>query len=125
MENKIEREFKVPEHSINWLNIQFAKLNKRAKKLGVAEVSYTIIGEEIEKITHNNKGEKFEVPEYRTWKIIEVNGQAPKFAGWEFLGRLDHNEEHGNIFSAVPGKTIPEQYRKVSRFNCEHFTKNI
>jgi len=124
MENKIEREFKVPEHSLQWLNIQFAKLNKRAKKLGVAEVSYTIIGEEINKITHVG-GEKLEVPEYRTWKILKVEGQAPKFAGWEFLGRLDHNEEHGNIFSAVPGKKIPDQYRNVSRYSCEHCNKNI
>lgn len=125
MENKIEREFKVPEHGIQWLDKEFAKLNKRAKKLGVAEVTYTIIGEETKTITHNEKGEKLEIPEYRIFKIIKVEGEAPKFEGWEFLGRLDHNDEHGNIFSAVPGKTIPEQYRNVSRYSCDHCNKNI
>jgi hypothetical protein len=49
---------------------------------------------------------------------VEVEGDRPKFAGWSFLGTLEHTTE-GNILRLVPGETAPAQYRDCAP-TCDH-----
>jgi len=102
---------------------EFKKLNRRATKIGAPPVSYDIIEEFNRTITEDpNTGTILLTPFHIPMVKIKVNGAAPKFEGWTFLGTLEHTEG-GNILRSVPGYTIPEDYRNVER-KCDHCELN-
>ncbi len=101
----METLFKIPARNLSYLNERLEKLNRKAAKLGVAPVSTKVLA------TSYHKRE--------AWYEIEVTGLAPKLeGGWTFLGTLEHTEA-GNILRALPGQSIPEQYR-TSPKTCDH-----
>lgn len=82
-------------------------LQRKAKKLGIAEVSYSIESEEIKEI--DGKSVEF--------LTIEVQGETPKIDGWEFIATIDFYEE-GNIIRAAVEADL-EAYRQSDK-TCDH-----
>lgn len=120
--------YKIPGENFDQLQMRIEKLAKRARKLGVPEPSIKIVGEskrtvhaEIECIPPcTTPGHKFE----RTYFHVVPVGEAPKLAGWKFIGTLEHeyDEEQkfvGTILRTVPGYTMPTEYR-VKEAWCDH-----
>lgn len=102
--------FKIPACNLYELNEKMEKLNKKARKLGVAEVSTRVVGVLIEPLSGR-----------RTYEI-EVVGLAPRLeGGWTFAGTLEHTPA-GNIVRALPGQEIPESFRSTPR-TCDHCQK--
>ena len=102
---------------------EFEKLNRRATKIGAPPVSYEIIEEYTKTIDEcPYTGTILLTPYHIPMLKIKVEGTAPKFEGWTFLGTLEHTEG-GNILRSVPGYTIPEDYRNVDR-KCDHCELN-
>jgi hypothetical protein len=108
----------IPEGNVKQFETRIARLIKRALKLG-SPLSYVInrddFRDEKAKFTGND-GKETEVFVRRF--RVEVTGEEPKYAGWQFIGTLEHTDE-GNVLRMVPGKIAPPQYRDCAPF-CEH-----
>lgn len=142
---------------------EVAKLNKRARRLGVPEITYAT---EHACFEHEFEEERYAVESktrwvadheftfeptneektnyarvlgapkaveapvnfkptgrVREWLTLTVEGETPKFAGWEFIGSLSpvpmDSGPTENEVRATPGNSIPAEYR--SRVGeCDH-----
>lgn len=117
--------FEIPSWNVENLKDELKKLNKRADKLGCGHLRL---------VEHGSK--EYIHPEYlqavelgvmtreQAPKVIyykySIEGDAPKLAGWEFLGTLDHNTIPGQVVvNTVPGQSIPPKFYE-SEALCEH-----
>ena len=101
---------------------EFALLNKKATKLGVAPCSYTC--SEPFMVTRRKKSEftgKM-TDESREFVTVTVSGITPKIAGYRFIGTLQ-SKDSVNIFRPVPGESIPEGFRFCIGL-CNHCNTN-
>ena len=113
----------VRKSALGSIEHEFAKLNRRATKIGAPPVGFEIV-REWTYVMHEDPytGAILLHPYHVPMLDIKVTGAAPKFEGWTFLGTLEHTEG-GNILRSVPGETIPEEYRNVER-KCDHCKLN-
>lgn len=111
--------YRIPEDNLPRLYTQIEKLNKRARKLGVAEISLEHLSEELTEIRDpNDPIDPLRVIGYRKWITLRVDGETPRLAGWAFLARLSH-VEGGTLVLNVPGAEVPERFRTAEPL-CEH-----
>jgi len=100
MENTALLTFEIQTGDFRAFTFEFAKLAKKAAKLGVAAPTFTILNDEkVYPAEYAQSGQL--IRPGRVVKVIEVSGQAPKIAGWNFIATLQH-EEAGNIVRRVP-----------------------
>lgn len=122
--------YEIPEWNVETLHKEIAKLNKRAAKLGAAPLELVEHG--TREILHPKAQEQVdlgvnilpyeELPRI-TLHLFQIKGVAPKLAGWEFIGRLDHVTLPGEVIvNAVPGETVPEHFFKAEPV-CGHCKK--
>jgi hypothetical protein len=90
--------FEIQSKHLASFQAEFAKLAKKANKLGVLPPSYAIV--ETKEIPAKRISDDRLVPSYKV-HVIKVSGQAPKIAGWTFVATLQH-ESAGNIIRRVP-----------------------
>ena len=100
-----------------WLDQQFAKIAAKAKRLKLTPPSYEIVGS-VTKQVADPDGLDPDATKPMVFHTVKVKGEAPKINGWVFLGKVEHGEE-GNVLSAVPGKSIPAQFRTGGQM-CDH-----
>lgn len=118
--------FLIPSFNLDILSEKIVALNRRAKKLGCAEIVTKVLGvitkQEREVLPDQDEqgNHKFRTVT-RTYYEVEVEGIAPKFADWEFMGTLEHTEA-GNILRSLPGKELPETFR-TGGAKCDHCNK--
>jgi hypothetical protein len=108
----------IPEGNIKQFEARIARLIKRAAKLKSVltyAINRDIFKDEKVKFTGND-GKEVEC--HVRYFQVEVTGEEPKYAGWQFIGTLEHTDE-GNVLRMVPGKIAPPQYRDCAPF-CEH-----
>jgi hypothetical protein len=115
--------FTIPE--ANWISFKsrFEKLQKKADKLGVGgSIAYRVIQEKTIWVDMGDSilstGKKMKAFE------IEVFGSAPKYEGWTFIGRLEHDQVIGTIVRTAPGYTVPSTYYEAEHTNCDHCKTN-
>jgi len=97
------------------LEEKIGKLNKRAAKLNLPTITYTVLDTENRAAGVDDFGREMFVQ----WYTVEVNGVTPKFAGWTFAATLDQLDG-GNSIRKVPGTPeAPEAYR-TSKPTCDH-----
>ena len=114
-----EKTYRVRKSALGEIEREFAKLNRRAKKLGVPEAGFEVVEEYHRKLIEDPYTGAMLLKEiYIPMVVIKIHGEAPKFEGWTFLGTLEHTES-GNLLKSVPGQRIPEDYRHVDR-KCDH-----
>jgi len=110
-------EYRVREEKIDWLNRKFDKIQKVAKEVGATPPAYNILREEyVERI--DEVGNK--TGEFDKFYVINVEGEAPKIKGWEFIATLKPTES-GNLINKVPTviEDVPEIYR-TSKPHCDY-----
>lgn len=112
--------YKVPEENLPKLTAQIEKLQKRAAKLNVGTITFKVLGYE------DKEYEKNGVKRVRRIHDVEIEGSAPKIAGWTFAATIqpltdEDGNNVGNVLRTVPGTdfTIPQQYRSAGN-NCDH-----
>ncbi len=110
--------YEIPEANLFRLKAALDKLVRKAEKLGVGSISYTV-GEpkDVVEIIENNAGNKVE--KWRRYFPVTVTGTTPRLAGWTFVATLEHAGEAGNILRCVPGYTVPVEFRSVAPA-CNH-----
>ena len=104
--------FDIPAAGFDWFKDQMTRLGKRAQKLTGERLFLTVVGFHFEE----SKDSRF-----FNQKIMEVfvSCPEPKLAGWEFVARIDHANEAGNIVRTTDVRDLPEQYR-TSEPVCDH-----
>lgn len=137
--------YSVPDCNLSALLDAIAKLNKRAKRLGVVaievatEIEFTkarvavltvdghinknvwMLPDEIEeankKWPHRDTGERMH------WHKVTVTGEAPTLTDWEFVAVLEpmptDDGKTLNLLRTLPGKTCPTEFRNIVG-RCDH-----
>lgn len=106
--------FQIPDENLPKLREKIAKLSKRAEKLTGEKIHLMEIGFQ--------DNEKDNGAVNRVWEVF-IAGPEPKLNGYEFVARIDHANEVGNIVRSVPGSEIPGSYREANP-NCDHCGHN-
>lgn len=110
--------YSVASANMAWLEDQFAKLNKKAKKIGSEPVGYNVL-ERIE-VPVRDEQFGFETGRFNVEYLIEVYGLSPKLeGGWELLAVLSH-EEAGNIVRELPSNDLDLTPYRFSKAFCDH-----
>lgn len=109
------------------LTAKLDTLNRRAVKLGVALVTYTVgdlqtaveyfdrCGQQLT----DGTSPRVDHTEVRAWHDVTLTTAPVKLAGWTFIATLDHASEAGVVLRTVPGETVPVSYREASNA-CDH-----
>ena len=121
----------VPGVNLAALQSRIDVLNRRARRLGVAEIELSAALSHLEHcyMLCGNKGWAREIPAggkatgaVREMMAVSVTGDAPKFEGWRLIGVLEPlvtDDGVENLVSAVPGYAVPADYRnRVGE--CDH-----
>ncbi len=117
MEDKAPNQYAIPAQNFPLLQEKLGKLNKIAAKLECAPIEVKILGKRTVEFWKTNP-DGSEIKVVRDMIDVEVNGTAPKLAGWEFIGRIEI--ENGlTLMYPAPGKEIPKAFRDEPHF-CDH-----
>lgn len=135
MESKpIKAEYLIPDCNIPKLIDAIDALNKRARRLGVQEITTTKEHDHysLEVISplgarawvHEDKPGTCEQTGTRmAWYRLTVEGQSPCYNGWHFVATLAplpiDNGDTVNVVRAVPGESCPTEYRDRAG-DCDH-----
>lgn len=125
--------FRIPEPNLDRLREKFAKLSKKAVKLGFAPILLADQGTEDVAVTErvwNAAGtEMVDQPtgEVRRYYLFTIQGERPHLAGWEFVATLQHMTVEGegsqNILRTSPtynGGDLPIRFRTAVSTTCDH-----
>jgi len=82
----ISRQYDLPLYKVESLLEEIAKLNKKADKLGCDRSTAEVISEPFTKTLRDKRTNESYKVEYVK---VSVSGEAPKLAGWNFLGYID------------------------------------
>ncbi len=108
------REYDVVAEELPALRERFAKIAKRAAKLGVTPPSFDVVGTFMFEWRDRN-----DAPRVTEKARIIVSGDRPRINGWSFVARIDHMEE-GNVLSVGDRSVeIPAHFRTAPCV-CEH-----
>lgn len=114
--------YKIPSDNLVILKEKFAKLGKRARKLGLPEPTFTEVSEPVRR----QKKDDITGLVTKTWLehhiVVDAGCSEVKVQGWTFIATIQHTEE-GNIIRKVGSAEVPTQYRNVSQL-CEHCNTN-
>jgi hypothetical protein len=104
--------FNIPEPRLTWFRENIKKLGRKAERLTGETVSCMVIGYHFEQDkTGLHKSKIFEV--FVAHPPVRLNG-------WNYVARIDHSQEMGNLLRIVPGKELPERFRHTTHHLCEH-----
>lgn len=109
--------YRIPAWSLDSARDSMAKIDKQAKKLGVAPPSLEVVGR-YEFLRKDRDG--YDV--WRKYVAVRVAGERPKLGDWRLVGVLDHSHEAGIVTRALPGEKVPETFRAVEKA-CDHCHK--
>lgn len=107
----MRRGYRIPNENLASLDAKFAKLARRAAKLGVEAPTVTRLAVE----TVETSGAIF------TYTWVAVTGVAPKFAGWTLTAVIELDREEPdtpNVVHVVTGEADPA-WRTLSEL-CDH-----
>lgn len=100
----------IPADNFPALLVTFAKMQKKAAKLGLVEPQINIIN-----TIYKN------VDDIGIVKFLEVQyiGNIPKISGWSFVGLIENVSDAAVVKSSI-GATVPEHYRYSNPNSCDH-----
>ena len=118
----------VPRWGLATLEKKVAKLNKRANKIGCPEMTVKVVREWDDKemvpgVSYHIDGAMDWSGRYIKMFEVELEGDAPKINGWQFLAAITHMPA-GNIIRQTPvaiEEEIPvdKKYRDAAS-DCDH-----
>ncbi len=112
-------EYKILAHLLPELQSGLDHLNKMALKLGTPEIKLV----ELARTTEMRWNSKTGLNYYVTLVTIDVAGIAPKLAGWDLLGSIEHDpQSENNLVNGYHGQQLPKEYRSAEP-KCDHCGK--
>lgn len=121
MEPKV---YLIPSSNLSHFKEKFAKLQRKASRIGVEIPSYSIIKEELVTQFKQNAENPLGQPEKFTVLLHSVVIHTGKVIvnGFEFIASIEHTEE-GNLIRSHSEETVPTVYR-TAKSNCDHCNMN-
>lgn len=121
-----ELAYRMDAANFHVLTSKLDELNRKATKLKVEPVTYEVVEREVATVSEPIIGEAFDgatviigsKPVRKTFYTVVVRGGFPHLDGWHFVGVIEPTDA-GNIIKAMPGETVPEQYREATNY-CDH-----
>jgi hypothetical protein len=104
--------FIIPEDNFGRFEETFAKLSRKATRIGLPTPSYTVVREDTVELEDGT---------ITIDRTVVVDGVELNIPGYRFVAVLQH-EENGNILRRVPGTddiVLPERFRTVRPW-CDH-----
>lgn len=106
--------FIIPAQNVGEFDKRLDKLNRKADKLGTADILFYEIDESFETLKNGN---------LQRFVHIVVEGVAPVLMGWEFLAKVEHDRSGIPVFKVSPNKAVPDEHREHGTF-CTHCQTN-
>lgn len=103
--------YKVPMEFLEDLDYKISKMNKRANKLGLGEISYEVVSIDSDKIDNLDRA-------ICTIKINEFD--EIKINGYEFVGKMEKNVGSTYIYKGY--ESVPKEQRDIKI--CQHCNTN-
>jgi hypothetical protein len=131
VKNLQQRTFLIPGGNLERLAAELEKINKRARKIGCAEVSYRTLRIETKpdpvELRHLTEYYGGAIPADALKRLplvelheVEIVGEGPVVAGYKFIGKLDHVTLPGSVLMmTVPGESVPVRFADLPP-NCDH-----
>lgn len=113
--------YRIPEGNMGKLAEKVEKMNRRAKRLGMAALILTETGEEFKDFTVQDERLPGGCRKYTVrYVLVTLTGTLPRVNGWQFVATIQH-DDGGNIIRTVPGvkQQMPMFYRTLST-GCDH-----
>lgn len=116
------RVYRIASYRMEELEAKFAKLAKTAAKLKFPAPTFTVVGEETEDETvwDTLTLEWRATGRVKVFKLVTVEGEAPKLNGWKLLGVIDHDSATGVVqVHTRDDFESPAEWRNRS-LTCDH-----
>ena len=107
----------IPAYNYPTLAEAVEKLNRRAEKLGCAPLVLRIVRKYDLMQERTRNGVKIKSVQARM--EVEIEGETPKFEGWNLLAAVEMLENGENLVRNVPGRVVPEVFRTTDT-HCDH-----
>jgi len=118
------RTFAVPDENLEQLDKELARLNRKARKLGLAEFVVAVCFYWLQEITATDGLGITRVVGHRRWNVMRLDGPAPRLDGWTFIGVLDFSDPavEGYMVRMAPGYAVPDHVRSDAHdaTTCDH-----
>ena len=129
----MNKTYEIPETNLDNFKAAIAFLNKKAKKLGCALITFIVL-ETVTKKLNKQHLDQFgrvvysEFYRYEKYYKIQIEGEAPQLPGWKFCGIVDFRDEGISTYLLAlnPGVELPENFKKhldENFFACDHCNK--
>ena len=119
--------FSIPDENLARLMERVEKLSRKAVKLVGQPIVLTVVSvKDVERTQTSWIGgvaHQVGTGVFDRYHEVTVDGPRPKFAGWSLVANLEHLKAEGEeitIVRAVPGASVPEEYRNSSAQVCDH-----
>lgn len=114
------RIFEIPVENMRSLEENMKKLQRRAKRLGVANLGFEVLGRYVKDVTRVERDgttRKLKV-QYAT---VEVFGPVVAYEGWNFVGKLDFVSAKGaTLRLMLDGEDCPDWVKEIPATRCDH-----
>lgn len=111
--------YTIPAARVSVLRAGVEKLNRRARKLGMPEVTLTVGEERRVFVTETDAHLAPEVRKVRYVVDVALGGAVPRVNGFAFCAKLDHLEG-GNLVLRAPGYEGDLDGWRVASSRCQH-----
>lgn len=118
-QNITTKEYRVFAPRCEALKASVQKLNKRATKLGVPQITVTDTGRFEDVNVYKAHPYEHEVDYVERYLFVSVTGSAPKFAGWSLAAVVEHTEE-GNLLRKSPDCKVELTPFRTGAPRCDH-----
>lgn len=125
----MEITLKIPQDNLPKLVDLLEEANKKASKLGVPPLSYSITSQYEFKIPSKDLDGTFRYDHNGSVIMLSVimlsiivHGDTPKLAGWSLIAAISHDvagSQHIEIIRTVPGELVPPSQRDRGNI-CDH-----
>jgi hypothetical protein len=97
-------EYRIPTQNLQALERRLDEINRKAAKLGCQPVEYKVTGTDSVPVLN----ERNQRVGYRAYTLIEISGEAPRLADWDFMGVVDSDDVScAPLLKFVPGIDVP------------------
>jgi hypothetical protein len=131
----MNKTYSIPDSNLPALKTKIEKLARKAEKLGLGQITLDITGHHDQGFCRNREGDTVKCDlEHATSVVryhhVEIEGETPHLAGWEFCATLQHLVADGEVINMLRTSPtfvgeLPAKFRTASPENCDHCQKVI
>ena len=108
--------FVIPVCNVSHFEKKLARIQRKADKLGCPAIDVELV--EVHRIERVEKQGAATIRIDKTFNEYKITGEAPKLAGFEFIGKIEHQHSEP-VLNSAPGQKIPAEYENAAPV-CNH-----